>query len=107
MPQTEAVKAKPRARKANNGLVRKDLVVLLAKTDNLTQAKAESVVNNLLNSISNTVRKGGSVRIKGFGSFVMHKAPSRMGRNPKTGDSVRIPVRKSMKFRAAAHLRDL
>ena len=64
------------------------------------------IVNETLHQIGVALKAGRTVRISGFGVFEARIAPSRPGRNPKTGEAVQIPARRRVKFRAAAALKE-
>lgn len=101
-------KVKARAAKAaKKALVRGDLVTVVAENSGITRSKANDIIGCVLETIAGSVQGGTSVKLKGFGSFVLHETPARPGRNPKTGDAVQIGVRKSMKFKASLELRDI
>jgi integration host factor subunit beta len=55
--------------------------------------KTPSAVKVILDALSNTLSKGGRVEIRGFGSFALNYRPPRQGRNPKTGDQVKVPAK--------------
>jgi len=67
-----------------------ELVEALANEKNLTYKKSEEIVNIIFDSMSDTLTQGGRIEIRGFGSFSVHYRSPRIGRNPKTGDSVAL-----------------
>lgn len=107
MTKQDAKKPARKAEKNSNNLTRSDLAKTVSQKSNLPRAKVDEVITHVLETIASTVNNGGAVRLNGFGSFVHHISPSRIGRNPKTGETVTIPVRKSMKFRTAANLKKI
>jgi len=94
-------------KKTEGRLVRSDIACIVARSSGLSKNKASEVLDLILDTISDATRAGKPVRLKRFGTFVLHKSPPRVGRNPRTGESVDIPTRYSMKFRGAAELRDV
>lgn len=82
-----------------------DLVNELAK---FTSTKKEAVmaVEIFLNLIKKTLKKREEIFISGFGTFSVVKRKARKGRNPKTGEAIRIPARVMPKFKAAKALKE-
>jgi len=86
---------------------RKELVdALAAKTDS-TKADAERNVGALIDIISGTLKKGDSLTLVGFGTFEVRKRAARTGRNPKTGEELKIKAAKVPAFKAGATLKAL
>ena len=84
---------------------RKELVdALAAKTDS-TKADAERNVGALIDIISGTLKKGDSLTLVGFGTFEVRKRAARTGRNPKTGEELKIKAAKVPAFKAGATLK--
>ncbi len=71
-----------------------------------TKVQAEQVVDTVVDSIVTTLKKGGEVSIAGLGIFSVKKRAARMARNPKTGETVKVPATNVPKFRAAKALKD-
>jgi len=86
---------------------RKELVdALAAKTDS-TKADAERNVGAMIDIISGTLKKGDSLTLVGFGTFEVRKRAARTGRNPKTGEELKIKAAKVPAFKAGATLKAL
>jgi len=66
----------------------------------------EFAVKEILEQVANALAAGDRVEIRGFGSFSLHFRPPRMGRNPKTGDSVSLPGKYVPYFKPGKELRD-
>jgi DNA-binding protein HU-beta len=83
-----------------------DLVNELAK---FTSTKKEAVmaVEIMLNLIKKTLKKKEEVFLSGFGTFSIVKRKARKGRNPKTGEAIRIPARVLPKFKPARALKEV
>jgi DNA-binding protein HU-beta len=77
-----------------------ELVAAVAKDTGLSKAAAEDAVNSALTNIKKGAKKG--VQIVGFGSFSVVKRKARTGRNPQTGESMKIKASKSVKFKPGA-----
>ena len=71
-----------------------------------TKTAAEEVVDELLNSIVSSLKKGDEVSIAGLGIFSVKARAARTARNPKTGATVQVPAMKVPKFRAAKALKE-
>ena len=71
-----------------------------------TKAQAEQAVETVVNSIINTLQKGEEVSIAGVGIFSVKQRAARDARNPRTGETIKVPAMKVPKFRAAKALKD-
>jgi len=83
-----------------------DLIESVAKSAELSKAKATVAVNAVLDSITKSLKKGKSVSLVGFGSFSVAKRKARNGRNPQTGKTIKIKATKAPKFKAGKGLKD-
>lgn len=81
-----------------------ELIGKVAEKTQLTLEEAEKSINALLSSIGEALCKGDKVNLIGFGSFSSYERPSRIGYHPKTGEKIRIPARKIVKFKAGKKL---
>lgn len=86
---------------------RKELVDALAAKTESTKADAERNVAALIDIISATLKKGDSLTLVGFGTFEVRKRAARTGRNPKTGEELKIKAAKVPAFKAGATLKAL
>jgi integration host factor subunit beta len=88
-------------------MTRSDLVEeLAARFAQLTQKDAESAVKALVDAMSNAMVRGHRIEVRGFGSFsVSYRAP-RIGRNPRSGESVSIPEKRVPHFKTGKALRE-
>lgn len=71
-----------------------------------TKVQAEQVVDVVIDSIVNTLKKGEEVSIAGLGIFSVKARAARQARNPRTGETLQVPAMKVPKFRAAKALKD-
>ena len=78
----------------------------IAATTDLSKAAAGRVLSTVLDSVFKTLKKGGTVSLTGFGSFSVTKRKARIGRNPKTGDALKIKATKVPQFRPSKGLKD-
>jgi integration host factor subunit beta len=88
-------------------MTKAELVEKVADKIQLTKKQTETVVNLLLNSITEALSEGDKVELRGFGSFRIRNRNPREGRNPKTGDTVQIPAKRVPFFKAGKELRDM
>ena len=89
-------------------MTRAELVQKLAQSNlSLTPAQAEKSVEILLHEIISAVAKGQRVEIRGFGVFTSRQRKARLGRNPRTGDHVKVEAKKVPFFKAGQYMRDL
>ena len=84
---------------------RKELIEALATKTESTKADAERNVGALIDIISGTLKKGDSLSLVGFGTFEVRKRAARTGRNPKTGEALKIKAAKVPAFKAGATLK--
>jgi len=89
-------------------MTRSELVAALAKRfPQLTAQDADVSVKEILEAVSTTLAQGNRIEIRGFGSFCLNYRPPRMGRNPKSGETVSVPGKWSPHFKAGKELREL
>ena len=79
---------------------------LLAKHPTLPVKEIENMVKDILEFISQSLESGDRVELRGFGSFSLHYRNPRLGRNPKTGDSVKLEAKSVPHFKAGKELKD-
>ncbi|GLR69972.1 integration host factor subunit beta [Agaribacter marinus] len=88
-------------------MTKSELIERIAvKTGNLQGKELESAVKELLEQMAQTLQKGDRIEIRGFGSFSLHYRAPRVGRNPKTGDTVELTGKHVPHFKAGKELRD-
>jgi len=87
-------------------MTKSELITLLSdKFSQLVHKDAELSVKTIIDSLSNTLSKGGRVEIRGFGSFSLNHRPARLGRNPKTGEKVNVPEKYVPHFKPGKELK--
>ena len=79
---------------------------LSAKQPQLDYRDVELAVKELIDQLSTALAAGQRIEVRGFGSFSLHYRPPRVGRNPKTGDSVQVPDKHVPHFKPGKELRD-
>ncbi len=83
-----------------------DLVAAVASNAGLSKADAAKAVDSVFSSITDTLKTGGDVRLVGFGTFSVAQRAATQGRNPRTGEAIKIPASKQPKFKAGKALKD-
>jgi DNA-binding protein HU-beta len=84
-----------------------ELVDQIAKKADIKKAEAERALSALTDSIGTALKKGDKVSLIGFGTFEVSKRAARTGKNPRTGEAIKIPASKVPKFKAGKGLKDL
>ena len=82
-----------------------DLINAIADETDMNKAGAEAVLNAFVSSVTGALKGGDKVTLTGFGTFSISNRAARMGRNPKTGESIQIKASKVPKFKAGAGLK--
>ena len=83
-----------------------DLVAVVAQKTGLTKKDAERVVNATVETIAESLVKGEKVQLSGFGIFEVKEREARIGRNPRTKESIQIPASRQPVFKASKTLKD-
>jgi DNA-binding protein HU-beta len=82
-----------------NKLNTTELIDAVAAANDLTKAKAKDVVASVFASILDAAKRGEETAVNGFGRFSVKERPAREGRNPRTGETLKIPASKSIGFK--------
>ena len=85
---------------------KQQLVDMIAEKAGLTKADAARALDATMDSIKDALKKGEKVSLVGFGTFATSKRKERDGRNPRTGEMVKIAARTSVTFKAGSKLKD-
>ena len=83
-----------------------DLIEKIAQEYEVTKTFARDVIENVFESIADAVHKGEEVAIFGFGKFKLTERKARKGRNPQTGEAIKIAASKNVKFEQAKALKE-
>ncbi len=87
-------------------MTKADIVARIAQTTGMTKADTADVLDALLEAISAALGRGEKIEMRGFGIFKVESRKSRVARNPKTGEEIRIPPRAVPVFKPSDHLKD-
>ncbi len=82
-----------------------ELIETLAEANEMSVSQSRRYLESMLELIEKKIKKGEEVNITGFGKFEVVKRAGRKGRNPATGESIKVPARKVPKFVAGASLK--
>ncbi len=77
-----------------------ELIDAIAKGTGLKKSEAGKALDAIIETIESELKKGGDVRLVGFGTFSVRKRAARNGRNPQTGKAIKIAARKAPAFKA-------
>ena len=83
-----------------------ELIESVANAADVSRAEATRAVDAVIDSVTKTLRSGGTVSIVGFGTFSVKKRAARTGRNPRTGESIQIAASNVPGFKAGKALKD-
>ncbi len=86
---------------------RAELVEAIVKETGVSKKDTEAVLKSFMNVTEKSVKKGNPVQLIGFGTFSQAKRKARKGKNPKTGEAIKIPARKVPVFKAGKAFKDL
>jgi len=82
-------------------MTKAQLVTKLAEAGGVSRKQGDEILDCLVETVQKSVKKGESVKIPGLGIFRLRKMKARMGRNPQTGEPIKIPARKKVGFSVA------
>ena len=83
-----------------------ELVDAMAADAGISKAAAKKALGSMMNNVEKSLKKGGRVSLVGFGSWSVSKRAARDGRNPQTGQTIRIAAKNVVKFKAGAELKN-
>src|SRR5439155_19716243 len=81
-------------------MAKKDLITEVSRAVEITRKESEVIVESIFTTIVKVLRSGDKIEIRGFGSFRTRLRQPRMGRNPKTGARVEVPVKRIPYFKS-------
>lgn len=87
-------------------MTKRELVDVLSAETKYTKKEVKDFVEKFAAVVTRTVKKGEKVSVTGFGTFDLGKRASRRGRDPQTGEIIRIPEMKMPRFRAGKNLKE-
>ena len=106
-PVKKAAPAKAGAAKAPGGTVTlRNISAHLAETHGMPKKQTDMLLNDMVESMVDHLKRGDRIRIGGFGILQVRARPARMGRNPATGEQIQIKASKKVAFRPAKELKE-
>jgi DNA-binding protein HU-beta len=87
-------------------MTKAELVAEIAKKSELSKADAERAINAFVDVAKKTLKKEARLALAGFGTFVVSKRKARKGRNPRTGETIKIKASKVVRFKAGKALKE-
>jgi DNA-binding protein HU-beta len=84
----------------------KHLAAALAETHEMAKKQSELILNDLVGLVTKHLKKGDRIRLVGLGILQVRKRAARMGRNPATGEAIKIKASKKVAFRASKELKE-
>jgi DNA-binding protein HU-beta len=103
---TATAKTAPAKATAQATVTLKHLAVELAGNHDLAKKQAEAVLGDLVTLTTRHLKKGDKIRLTGLGILQVRKRAARMGRNPATGEAIKIKASKKVAFRPAKELKE-
>ena len=85
---------------------KQDLVCFIAEETGLTKADATRALDAMMKGVTEGLKKEGKVTLTGFATFTAKAKPAKTGRNPKTGETVKIPARTAATIKAGSKLKE-
>ena len=105
MARSDTSAKSPAGAKPSRPVTLKHLAAALAEEHQLTKRAGEAILGDLVGIITKHLKKGERIRIAGLGILQVRKRAARMGRNPGTGEAIKIKASKKVAFRAAKDLK--
>lgn len=87
-------------------LTKSDLVEKIAKSCNCSKRTATQCLDSFVETITKSLKKGVDVGLTGFGTFTTSRRKARKGRNPQTGEEIKIPAKRVPRFKPGKALKD-
>ena len=84
-----------------------ELVAAMAEQTNLSKKDAEKALAAFTDVVADTLKNGDKIQLVGFGTFEVSERAAREGRNPQTGETMKIAASKAPKFKAGKALKDM
>jgi DNA-binding protein HU-beta len=82
-----------------------DLIARIARDTGVTKSSVATTLDAMIDGITRALRKGDAITVVGFGTFKTTQRRARVARNPRTGDAIRIPKRRVVRFTAGKALK--
>jgi len=87
-------------------MTKAQLVAKLAEGTGASRKQVDDILSSMIDTVVRTVKTGESVKVSGLGIFRLRKMKARVGRNPQTGEQIKIPARKKVGFSVAKSFKE-
>lgn len=87
-------------------MTKEEIIGKIAKEAKISKKAAAIALNSFTDAVKTTLKKGGRLSLVGFGTFLVRKTKARVGRNPQTGKTIKIPARRRPIFKAGKALKN-
>jgi DNA-binding protein HU-beta len=84
-----------------------ELIAKIAETHGVSKAQAKSIVEDIFKDIVDSAARGAEVSLSGFGKFKVKVTPEREGRNPASGEKIKIAASRKLTFSSAKSVKDI
>ncbi len=84
-----------------------ELLEKVSQASGLTKKESEAAINAFLETLTDVLKAGDKISLKGFGTFEVRTRDARTGRNPRTGETMEIPASKVPAFKASSSLKNI
>lgn len=91
-------------KKIKTTLIKKQFILQYAEMYDLTYVKAKEIVESVINLMGENFKNGNSLIFRGFGSFEIRETKRKEGRNPRTGEPVKLKPKKFVKYKVSNHI---
>ena len=106
MAKPAATPATPKKAAVQATITLKQIAADLANKHDLPKKQAEAMLNDMVAATTRHLKKGDRIRLTGLGILQVRKRAARMGRNPATGEAIKIKASKKIAFRASKELKE-
>jgi len=86
-------------------MTKEELIAAVAREAKITKVAAAKAIDSMTDNITKESKKGGRIALTGFGTFTVAKRKARTGRNPRTGETIKIAATKTAKFKPGTALK--
>jgi DNA-binding protein HU-beta len=94
------------AKPKQNTVSLKHIAAAIANDHEISKKQSEAILNDVVSLVTKHLKKGDRIRLVGLGILTVRKRAARMGRNPATGEAIKIKASKKVAFRAAKELKE-
>lgn len=88
-------------------MTKTELIKKLVSRSNLSPNEMREAIEIILDTIKDAMANGERIEIRDFGAFVVRELPAKLGRNPRTGESVDVPSQRMVRFKAGKEMRKM